>query len=60
MSQRDVAGAISSGCRRTMSSVPVAELKYGGISLGPALNLSELLVFGKELTLFFQFCLMLN
>lgn len=45
MSQTDVAGAISSGCRRAVSSLSVAELKYGGMSLAPVLNLSELLVF---------------
>lgn len=45
VSQIDVAGAISSGCRRTVSSLPVAELKYGGISVGHILNYSQLLVF---------------
>lgn len=43
-----MAGAISRDCRRTVSSLPVVELKYGGISLGPVLNLSDLLVFGKD------------
>lgn len=45
VSQMDVAGAISTDCRRTVSSLPVAELKYSGINLGHIQNHSQLIVF---------------